>query len=200
MGFQKRMSNHRSKHILVTGGTRSGKSQFAEKLAISFDTKVVYVATAFAPDGFNDQEMSERIAKHRQRRPSEWLTIEKPLNIDEVLLTYQAGYTLIIDCLTIYVSNLLFQNENFSTEAEAETIIHNELVKLAEAIKSSTANVIIVSNEVGWGIVPENKLARIFRDLAGSTNQIIAKACHEVYLVVSGIPVKIKGEADVAQI
>lgn len=199
-GFLTKVSYLKPRHILVTGGTRSGKSEFAESLAGSLVGNVVYLATAAAYTAINDEEMNLRIAKHQQRRPLQWLTVEEPINLHEILLKYQTGYTIILDCLTIYISNLLFTTEVPVAEADREIFIKNRLADLAEIINSSDANIIIVSNEVGWGIVPENKLARVFRDLAGIANQIIAGACSEVYLVVSGIPVKIKGEPDVAKI
>jgi adenosylcobinamide kinase / adenosylcobinamide-phosphate guanylyltransferase len=181
------------RHLFITGGSRSGKSKFAEIQAGQLGGQVIYLATAEAQDA----EMAERIFKHQQRRPADWLTIEAPLQVIEMLGQYQAGHTVLLDCLTMYLSNLYFKYEKASTTDKLSYLIHQETAHLAEVIASSTANLVIVTNEVGWGIVPENPLARIFRDLAGLVNQQIAVVCDEVYLVVSGIPVKIKGVCDV---
>jgi adenosylcobinamide kinase/adenosylcobinamide-phosphate guanylyltransferase len=181
------------KHILVTGGSRSGKSQFAETQATLLSGQVVYLATA---EG-QDLEMKQRIVKHQQRRPSEWLTVEAPLQVKETLELYQSGYTVLLDCLTMYLSNLYFKYERDVPTGEILQLIDQAMTDLTKIITSSSANLVIVTNEVGWGIVPENPLARIFRDLAGLFNQQIAAVCDEVYLVVSGVPLKIKGAGNV---
>lgn len=181
-----------ARHILITGGVRSGKSKFAEDMAGGFGEKVIYLATAQALD----IEMQERILKHQQRRPEDWTTIEEPLKIVEVLSQYQSGTTVLLDCLTLYLSNLFFKYEGMSA-AQHEQVIGAKITSLAEMIKRSNANIIMVSNEIGWGLVPENALARRFRDLAGNANQIIATVCEEVYLMVSGLPIQIKGGRNV---
>ncbi|TCL74087.1 adenosylcobinamide kinase /adenosylcobinamide-phosphate guanylyltransferase [Hydrogenispora ethanolica] len=175
-------------HVLVTGGARSGKSRFAEKLAAESAAPVVYVATA-AP---LDEEMRRRIAAHRERRPPEWETVEEPLDLAGVLRRSRAGTTVLIDCLTLYVSNWLFAHEG-EDPAAREALFGATLHDLASALRDCPAGVILVAGEVGLGIVPENALARSFRDLAGLANQALAAACDQVYLVVSGIPVRIKG-------
>jgi adenosylcobinamide kinase/adenosylcobinamide-phosphate guanylyltransferase len=184
---------HKPRHMLITGGSRSGKSRFAETQAGLLGNQVVYLATAEN----RDDEMAERIAKHRQHRPLDWLTVEAPLQVIEVLKRYQAGYTVLLDCLTLFLSNLYFKYEGEASEGELSQCIDREILQLTKIIASSDANLVIVTNEVGWGIVPDNPLARAFRDIAGSANQQIAAACSEVYLVVCGIPLQIKGVADV---
>jgi adenosylcobinamide kinase / adenosylcobinamide-phosphate guanylyltransferase len=181
------------RHLLITGGSRSGKSKFAECQAELLGGQVVYLATAEA----GDSEMAERILKHQQRRPPDWVTVEAPLDVIKTLSCYQAGYTILVDCLTMYLSNLYFKYEQTSKAEALPQLIDGEMTHLAEVITSSAANLIIVTNEVGWGIIPDNPLARVFRDLAGLSNQQIAAVCDEVYLVVSGIPMEIKGAADV---
>ncbi len=181
-----------TRHIFVTGGARSGKSKYAEGLAGSLGEKVIYLATAQALD----TEMEERIQKHRQRRPGDWTTIEEPLEIPEVIAKYQSRTTILLDCLTLYLSNLFFKYEALPPNSQEQTI-GAKIAVLAETIKRSNVNIIIVSNEIGWGVVPENNMSRRFRDLAGSANQTIAAVCDEVYLLVSGLPIRIKGGSDV---
>lgn len=181
------------KHIFVTGGARSGKSRFAESQALTLGGRVIYLATAQA----GDAEMAERIKKHRQRRPADWETVEAPLEVAKVLRQYQEGCTILFDCLTMYLNNLYFSYETTASTQELPALIERAIADLAEIISSSSANLIIVTNEVGWSIVPDNPTARTFRDLAGIANQRIAAVCDQVYLVVSGIPVKIKGATDV---
>lgn len=191
-GYQNQMSSvSKSRHILVTGGARSGKSRFAENLAATIGGPVIYLATAEA----RDLEMAERIASHRRRRPPEWLTIEEPLEIIPVLRKQQEGSTVLLDCLTLYLSNLyFFKYEKHQPGLELENAVRKEIANLSATITESKANLIVVTNEVGWGIVPENEAARVFRDLAGIANQMVAEGCHEVYLVSCGIPVKLKGD------
>ena len=181
------------RHILVTGGSRSGKSKFAEEQAVNLGDPVVYLATAQALD----PEMEERIALHRKRRPADWLTVEAPLDVDLILPRYNDGYTVLLDCLTMYVSNLYFELEANAAAEVLETKLRQKVEVLALAVRTSRANLIIVTNEIGWGVVPDNALARRFRDLAGWANQVLASACNEAYLIVSGIPVRIKGGVNV---
>lgn len=177
----------KGRHILITGGVRCGKSAFGEKLAASLDGPVIYVATAQALDN----EMKQRIAGHRRRRPSTWETVEEPLNIPPVLDKHdQPGLVILWDCLTLYLANLFLRKE----PPQAGPVLDN-VAKCADAVEKSRAHIIIVTNEVGWGIVPENALAREFRDLSGMANQIMARISGEVYLMVCGIPVQIKGES-----
>lgn len=176
------------RHFFITGGVRSGKSKFAENLAGELGGKVIYLATAQALD----PEMEERINRHRQHRPNEWTTIEEPLEAVSVIAGFQSGTTVLLDCLTLFLSNLFFKYEDLPADRQ-EQAIYAQIKDLAKTVKRSSANIIIVSNEIGFGLVPENNIARRFRDIAGNANQTVAAACDEVYLMVSGIPVRIKG-------
>ncbi len=168
------------KLIFVTGGARSGKSVFAQKLANNLSKKVTYIATAQA----RDKEMELRIKIHRKNRPSHWKTVEREKNITEVLSRIaEKSEVILLDCLTLLISNLLLSGEKK---------ILKEIRRLVDEAKRAKATVLIVSNEVGMGIVPDNRLARRFRDMAGRANQIVAQAADEVYLVVSGMSMKIK--------
>jgi adenosylcobinamide kinase/adenosylcobinamide-phosphate guanylyltransferase len=182
--------------ILITGGARSGKSTYAEQLARNLDRPVLYIATAIP----FDTEMQERVAKHRARRPADWATWEGYRNLREVFDRRDQTYSvLLVDCLTILVSNWLLERgsagmENWEAVApdELEQMIHIELQTFLDAAGQREATVIMVTNEVGAGIVPENKLARLFRDIAGRINQTVAARADQVYLVVCGLPVKLK--------
>ena len=167
--------------VLVTGGARSGKSRFSEELAGSFE-RVAYIATAQALD----PEMAERIREHRQRRKADWVTVEEPLEV-VACLREQAGKrdVLLLDCVTLWLSNLLAQN---LTGEE----ITGQVKSLAGFLQEPGCRVICVTNEVGAGIVPENAVAREFRDLAGTTNQRLAAACHSVYWMAAGLPLRLK--------
>lgn len=173
-----------SKKILITGGCRSGKSRHALTLARDIPGDKLYVATAEALDS----EMTERIKKHQQEREAEWETHEEPVDLTSVFtrLENRAG-VLVLDCLTLWLSNLLGKNlENDAIFLEAS--------RLMDQSEKMQCQVIFVTNEVGAGIVPENKLARDFRDLMGGVNQLVAKRCDEVIHMVSGIPVTIKAD------
>lgn len=166
--------------VFVLGGARSGKSGFALKTASGLPGRKVYLATAEAYDG----EMRERIRRHREERSDDWDTIEEPVNLADLLAEIRDRYDVIlVDCLTLWLSNLMLGNH----DAEAET------EKLLRVFQDTQAAVFVVSNEVGLGIVPENELARAFRDRAGTLNQKIAAAADQVYLVAAGIPMKMKG-------
>jgi len=173
------------KHVtLVTGGTRSGKSTHALELALSFP-KRVFVATAIA----FDQEMQERIAKHREERGQTFQTIEEPINLAEALQTVPANTDVVlIDCLTIWASNLLFR-------CGEDKDWFPQIDNLLDALSDPPCHVILVTNEVGMGIVPESALGRRFRDLAGSINQKVARIATHVVFMVSGIPMTIKPQS-----
>lgn len=164
--------------ILITGGARSGKSRRAELRARSFPGQPVYVATAEALDA----EMDERIAKHRARRGSDWIEREVPLDLVAALAETDGGGARLVDCLTLWLSNLLHAERDWS----------QEVTRLVDALPRQRSPVIMVTNEVGLGIVPDNALARAFRDAAGLMNQSIAGAADEVELVVAGLPMKLK--------
>jgi adenosylcobinamide kinase/adenosylcobinamide-phosphate guanylyltransferase len=174
--------------IFITGGARSGKSGFAEKLADESGRRVTYIATAAPGDG----EMRSRIAAHRQRRPAGWNTVEAVSGlagaVEEALADGER--MVLIDCLTVYLSNLMLQQGLPSDRAQQT--VDKETDRLVEVCQSGNGRVIMVSNEVGMGIVPGNALARAFRDAAGRANQKLAAAAEEVYICVSGIPLKVK--------
>lgn len=175
---------------LITGGARSGKSSFAESL---FEGKedVVYIATST----ITDEEMEERVKLHRKSRPEYWRTYEADL-----LLTPAIGEeeNYLLDCITTYISNIMFEMTkdieyiDYELQAKIEDRVYDELSYLIEKINEKNYNLNIVTNELGNSIVPENHLARVFRDIQGRINQRIGLLSHEVYLVVCGIPVKIK--------
>jgi adenosylcobinamide kinase/adenosylcobinamide-phosphate guanylyltransferase len=167
--------------VFVTGGTRSGKSSFALESASSIAGRKVFVATAQA----FDTEMEERIKKHREERGSEWDTLEESLDLaSAVRRASQTHDVAVIDCLTLWVSNLM--GAGVAVESAQDAFIEG-LRALREGM-----HIFIVSNEVGMGIVPENAMARQFRDLAGRLNQKVAKVASSVFLVVAGVPLKIK--------
>ena len=171
-----------SKLIFVLGGARSGKSSYAVNLAKKLNKKTAFIATADA----NDSEMRSRIKKHKLSRPRKWKLIEESREIAKVLTGIKNKYEVIlVDCLGLFVSNLLCDNLS-------DTQILKRLKKLPNAISGSDSTVILVSNEVGGGIVPDNPLARRFRDLVGSANQVFAKNANTVIVMHSGIPIVIK--------
>lgn len=173
------------KIVLVTGGARSGKSAFAENYAKKFGKNISYIATAEV----YDKEMEKRISLHKERRPKEWTTYEYPKNASRAIETAgQNSDMILFDCLTIYLSNLILSMEENIDEEK----IYNEMDLLIKAAKNISATTIFVTNEVGAGIVPENKLSRIFRDVAGKVNQIFSKNADEVYLAVSGCAIELK--------
>ena len=164
--------------ILITGGARSGKSVRAEARAHAFAGRPVYLATAEALDG----EMRERIARHRARRRDVWLERETPLELVTALVETDGGGARLIDCLTLWLSNLM--------HAERDWV--KETARLVEALAEQKSPVVLVTNEVGLGIVPDNALARAFRDAAGLMNQTIARVASEVEFVVAGLPMRVK--------
>ena len=180
----------RGKLIFITGGARSGKSTFAERMAISLGESVAYLATAQPLD----EEMTFRIKKHREKRLNTWETYEEPIEVSE--LVSRLGLekeVILIDCLTLLTSNLLLREEDKIEDPECQEEILLEIKKLAEISFKVPAQVIIVSNEVGMGLIPDNTLGRVYRDILGRANSIIADKADEVFIMVSGIPLKIKG-------
>lgn len=203
-----------SQFTLITGGARSGKSGFAERLAASAKCPVTYIATAQVWD----QEMAHRVKKHQQQRPATWQLIEEPLNILETLwrLKDYEG-VILLDCVTLWLTNLLlagqaelakqvkleaghtdgdepqFDSENNSDIfAKLEPIILATVQEVGQIVQAIKPQVLFVTNEVGQGIVPENPLARAYRDLAGRSNQILARNADHVYMVVAGYPLDLK--------
>jgi adenosylcobinamide kinase/adenosylcobinamide-phosphate guanylyltransferase len=164
--------------VLITGGARSGKSRRAEARAHAYPGRPVYVATAEALDA----EMEERIARHRARRGTDWIEREVPLDLVQALTETDGGGARLVDCLTLWLSNLLHAGRHWPDEAAL----------LTAALGRQRSPVILVTNEVGLGIVPDNVLARSFRDAAGLLNQNIAAVADEVEFVVAGLPMKVK--------
>ncbi|MBT8409221.1 MAG: bifunctional adenosylcobinamide kinase/adenosylcobinamide-phosphate guanylyltransferase [Alphaproteobacteria bacterium] len=167
-----------SKTILVTGGARSGKSVIAERAVQGFAGNPIYIATAQV----HDDEMASRIARHRARRGPEWTTIDAPLDVVSVLTGTDGQGPRLVDCLTLWLSNLMLGGQDWQDAGRT----------LAKTLPALSSPVVLVTNEVGAGIVPENALAREFRDAAGELNQWIAAVSEEVYLAVSGLPLKVK--------
>ncbi len=170
--------------LFVIGGCRSGKSGHALKAAESFSAeKKIFIATCIP----RDDEMRNRVAKHRKERSRTWHTIEAPTHLPDAIVDNSRDATvLLVDCLTLWINNLLLETE------EDEKILE-QISDLTQAIDKADCPIVLVSNEVGAGIVPENKLARQFRDLAGAVNQAVAKHADKVVWLVAGIPVTIKG-------
>ncbi|MBU1853754.1 MAG: bifunctional adenosylcobinamide kinase/adenosylcobinamide-phosphate guanylyltransferase [Candidatus Omnitrophica bacterium] len=170
------------KIFFITGGARSGKSSFAMQIAKEKSGKVAFIATCLPLD----KEMDERIKLHKKKRPSAWDTFEAPKDLTPLLKEIGLKFNIIvIDCLTLFISNLL-------SEGLSDNAIEAEISRILKILKSSKHSSIIVSNEVGLGIVPDNKLARRFRDLQGRVNQLVAEKSKEVFFMVSGLPWRIK--------
>jgi len=185
--------------VLVTGGARSGKSSFAEQYAMRLGESGVYIATC---QPF-DEEMKERVKRHQQTRDTagfSWSTIEEPFEAAGLLNKLAAGYSaaseaapvVLLDCLTLWLTNWLLRIEH---EGLGDSRLVHEMDKLAAAIKAYPSPLVVVTNEVGDGIVPEYALGRIFRDEAGRLNQLAAACCDRVFLVTAGIPVDLKAIA-----
>ena len=178
---------------LILGGARSGKSLLAERRAAEGGLRVVYLATAQAGDG----EMARRIAHHRARRPAEWGCAEETLHLAERLRQLAASDTcILVDCLTLWLSNLLFAGRA-AAQAEAGEAIDcplfaGETSALIEMLPQLPGQIILVSNEVGWGIVPMQPLSRLFADEQGRLNQRVAAVCDQVTLVAAGLPILLK--------
>lgn len=172
------------KFIFILGGARSGKSSYAVDLAKKLRKRTALIATCTSPDG----EMKKRIKMHEKSRPRQWKVVEEGKDIASALINLKNKYeTVLIDCLGLWVSNLL-------AEDMMDKEIRNHISKLIKSISRLKGITILVSNEVGAGIVPDNPLARRFRDLLGTANQMIAKKADEVVFMQSGIPMIIKGE------
>ena len=176
-----------NKIILVTGGARSGKSVFAEKCTSEYAGKRAYIATAH----IFDDEMAQRVQLHRERREGEgWSTIEEEYDLDAALKQAQDQKVeaVLVDCLTIWINNLMFRNDKFT-----ESDMRLETEKLIGSLKAFPGLAVLVINEVGQGIVPENAQVRLFRDRSGRCGQLVAAIADEVWYCVCGLPWKIKG-------
>ena len=166
--------------VMVTGGARSGKSALAESLAARLGGPLIYIATAEA----RDTEMARRIAAHRDRRGPGWRTVEEPLELAAALRGSDGQGVRLVDCLTLWLSNLMAANEDVAPRTDA----------LCAALAEQQAPVVLVTNELGLGIVPDNALARRFRDAHGLMNQAVAQVAGEVWMAVSGLPLRLKPE------
>lgn len=179
--------------ILITGGARSGKSHFAQELALKSGKPVLFVATAVA----GDEEMRQRIEEHRRTRPASWSTLEVTTCVgNQISQKIGKAQVVIVDCITLLVSNILGQYTGQSGEQIGAPLIEekvtSEISELTECLNRIDATFIMVTNEVGTGLVPANEMGRLYRDLLGKANQLLARQADEVYLMVAGLPVKIK--------
>jgi adenosylcobinamide kinase/adenosylcobinamide-phosphate guanylyltransferase len=171
------------KITLILGGARSGKSSYALNLAKKYK-KVAFIATC---QGL-DKEMRERIRLHKESRPKHWKTFEEPKELAKLIGKLGSSFDcILIDCLTLLVSNLVLTGDK-------QEQVSKKIKELLFVLNKKKARIILISNEVGLGLVPVNKLGRDFRDIAGRMNQLVAKNSHEVIFVVSGLPLKIKGD------
>lgn len=168
---------------LILGGVRSGKSQLAESLALKSNQQIVYIATAT----IGDAEMQARIDLHKKNRPADWIVVEEPLKLAAAVEHYSNNnHCIIIDCLTLWVTNLLLN--------KASECLPNERQAFANVLENSHENIVIVSNETSLGIMPMGALSRQFGDEAGIINQTVALHCDRVVLTIAGLPLLLKGE------
>lgn len=175
---------------LILGGARSGKSAYAQRLAAESGQPVLYVATATA----GDAEMAQRIARHRAARPAHWRTLEAPVNVGQALEAAITGdEVVLLDCLTLLVSNLMMEEGTEVTEDRLEARVTDELEAILRVCAARRATLIIVSNEVGMGLVPPYPAGRVYRDVLGRAHQWLAARANRVVLMVAGIPLELKG-------
>ena len=192
--------------IFVTGGAKSGKSKFAEEMLLKLNNgkqKNIYLATSLV----FDEEMKKKVHLHKKRRKDEWFTVETYKNFENELSNFfenndKIKNNMLVDCLTNMITNIIFENQNIDWDNFEKKLYIQTLEKLNKDVEHSVIellnvanqfeNAIIVSNELGMGLVPSYPLGRYFREIAGKMNQIVAEKADEVYLVVSGIPMKIK--------
>ena len=177
------------KITLITGGARSGKSRLAQELARKSGGAVLFVATAEA----GDEEMKQRIEAHRKGRPPGWVTLEVTTHIgSQITRNIGQARTVIIDCITLLINNVFEEHDKKTDASLLEKAVTAEIKELLDGIDHSDANFIIVTNEVGLGIIPADRVSRLYRDLLGKANQMLAEHADEVYLMVAGIPVAVK--------
>jgi adenosylcobinamide kinase/adenosylcobinamide-phosphate guanylyltransferase len=178
---------------LVLGGARSGKSAYAERLAAESGKDVIYIATATG----GDEEMAARIARHRAGRPPEWITVEEPLALGNQLLRWSSpDRIIIVDCLTLWLSNLLFSGGQTYPEVGDITLpalFHEQHDMLASALTKCASDIVLVSNEVGLGIMPMGAISRCFMDEQGRLNQSVAAICDRAVFIAAGLPLVLKG-------
>ena len=178
-------NNEHRRLVLLLGGARAGKSAHALRLAQERDGTVCFIATAQA----FDEDMSKRIDRHRSERPSHWRTIEEPYAIDHALKQASDCNVVIVDCLTLFVSNWLLRENDEAQCEQTLRRITSDFLRIAQARQQT---IVCVSNEVGLGVVPETRLGRTFRDLLGRVNQDFAQAADEVQLLVAGLKMQLK--------
>ncbi len=177
------------KITLITGGARSGKSRLAQELARKSGGPVLFVATAEA----GDEEMKQRIAAHRKGRPPAWVTLEVTTHIgSQITRNIGQAQTVIIDCITLLINNVFQQYDEKADASLLDKAVTAEIKELLDSINHSDAHFIIVTNEVGLGIIPADRVSRLYRDLLSKANQMLAEHADEVYLMVAGIPVVVK--------
>ena len=174
--------------VLGVGGSRSGKSQLAESIAGQMGGCITYIATT----AVRDEEMAERVKLHRLRRPQGWKTVEEEKDVLGVISNGKEGDVFLLDCVTVWITNLILDNQLTDLKtAEKEQYIMEQVIELAATVERGT-HLILVSNEVGLGLVPEYPLGRVFRDLAGRVNQALAAKADQVYFSIAGLPLEIK--------
>ena len=177
------------KTTLIIGGARSGKSTLAQEMALKAGGNVLFVATAEA----GDEDMKKRIEMHRKLRPPDWTTLEANTHIgSQIIKNIGKAQTVIVDCITLLINNIFMQYDDKTDADLAEKEVVAEIKELLDCIDRSEANFIIVTNEVGLGLVPADRVSRLYRDLLGRANQMLAGYADEVYLLVAGIPVALK--------
>ena len=194
-------SNLEGTLTLILGGVRSGKSRFGQELALELGGKdVLFVATAES----RDDEMARRIDKHRRSRPSAWKTLERPLKTGIAIAEFENRPSVVlVDCLTMLVTNVLLENETDLNASDGATSIENRMLAEVDGLvrvpESRKTHVIVVSGEVGMGLVPETALGRMFRDMLGWSNQRIAARASSTYFMVAGMPIKVSELASSVQ-
>lgn len=179
------------KCILIIGGARSGKSRFALELAAGSDKPVLFVATATA----GDDEMKQRIERHQKERPADWSTLEVTTDVsNHIRKEIGRSRTVVLDCVTLLLNNI-FNDCSYQTGPQNEAVIEEKVARevnsLIECIRDTDASFIIVTNEIGLGLVPADRVSRLYRDLLGKVNQTLARCADEVYLMVAGLPVRV---------
>lgn len=168
---------------LVIGGSRSGKSRYAQRLAETLDKEKIYLATCPVIDA----EITERIKRHQNDRDDSWTTIEEQIDISSIIQNLRSNQVLLVDCLTLWVNNLLYHSPQMTEEH-----LPQQWEKVKAALIDAPGDVIFVTNEIGMGIVPETRQTRTYRDMVGRLNQLVAAIAHKVDLIVAGIPMTIK--------
>ena len=183
----------RLKSILVIGGARSGKSHYAQELALQSSQPVLFVATAEA----GDEEMRQRIEEHQEARPATWSTLEVATHVgSQILKKIDKSQTVIVDCITLLVNNIFSQHTDPIGEPIDTPLIEKKVMaevnELVDCINQANVSFIIVTNEVGLGLVPDKRMGRLYRDLLGRANQILAQHVDEICLMVAGLPLRVK--------